>query len=134
MTRLMPSVFGVGYRLSNHCWEPKEVFMLNVFRKNYLSLVFSIGLLVTVALLVTGCDQDSEQSSVCHKVNGPIKHRVNGPIKVSYKFKTSDTSATTTSEKDVSEILMFEQYIIIKEKSGFSRFMPISRIVHLSWK
>ncbi len=46
--------------------------MLNVFRNNYLSLVFSIGLLVTVALLVTGCDQGSEQSSVYHKVNEQI--------------------------------------------------------------
>ncbi len=108
--------------------------MLNVFRKNYLSLVFSIGLLVTVAILVTGCDQDSEQSSVCHKVNGPIKHRVNGPIKVSYKFKTSDTGARVATEQDASEILMFERYIIIKEKSGVSTFMPISKVVYLHWR
>ena len=107
--------------------------MLNVFKNNYLSLTFSIGLLVTVVLLVTGCDQDSEQSSVCQKVNGPIKHRVNGPITVSYKFKTSDTSASVATEKEVSEILMFEQYVIVTQKDGNSTLIPISKLVRLNW-
>ena len=99
--------------------------MLNVFRNDYLSLVFSISLLVTVALLVTGCEQDLEQSSLYHKINGPIK--------VSYKFKTTDTGGMVASEEDVSEILMFEQYIIVKKKNGKSSLIPIAKVAYFHW-
>ncbi len=100
--------------------------MLNLFRNRHLLSVVSICLLAAVTLAVSGCDEDSEELPV---------YKVDRPVKVSYEYATSESrSVSTQTPVEASEILMFEQYVIIERKDGSALLIPISKIKHLNWK
>ena len=97
-----------------------------MFRSRHLPAVLSICLLASVMTLISGCDQDAEQLPV---------YRIKGPVKVAYAYGTSDEGISKTDMPiDASEILMFEQYVIIKVKSGFTILIPINKIKAFNWK
>ena len=100
--------------------------MLNVFRSKLLPAVLSVCLLIAVMAFVGGCDQDTEQLPV---------YKVDGPVRVSYAYTTHEggTSQTDTTV-EASEILMFEQYVVIKVKDGFTILIPVNKIKHFNWK
>ncbi len=102
--------------------------MLNAFRSKLLPAVLSICLLIAVMAFVGGCDQDQDTEQL------PV-YKVDGPVKVSYAYGTSEggTSRTDTP-MEASEILMFEQYVIIKVKGGFTILIPINKIKSFSWR
>ena len=100
--------------------------MLNVFRNRHLLSVVSLCLVAALTLPVSGCDEDSEELPV---------YKVDGPVKVSYEYATSDSgSVRSQTPVEASEILLFEQYVIIKLKVGSAQLIPISKIKHLNWK
>ncbi len=99
--------------------------MLNVFRNRHLLSVVSLCLVAAFTLPVSGCDEDSEELPV---------YKVDGPVKVSYEYATSEgSSAGVQTPVEVSEILMFEQYVIIKVKGG-TILIPINKIKSFSWR
>ena len=100
--------------------------MLNVFRSKYVPAVLSVCLIAATVALVGGCDQDTEQLPV---------YKVDGPVEVSYEYGTSEGGTSRTDKPMVaSEILMFEQYVIIKVKGGFTLLIPINKIKSFSWR
>ena len=72
------------------------------------------------------CGSKTGQSGGCY--------RISGPINVLYVYETSEKSATRTTEpKKASEILIFEECVVITEENGSSRLIPITKIRKLSW-
>lgn len=87
----------------------------------------TICLLATVLILAGGCDGDSEQLPV---------YKIKGPLKVFYEVQTSPTGTRSTgsSPHEAKEILLFEQYVIIKSKHGSAELLPVDKIKSLSWR
>ena len=101
--------------------------MLNVFRSMYVPSVLSVCLLAAAVIFVGGCDQNQDTEQL------PV-YKVDGPVKVSYEYATSEGSSVgVQTPVEVSEILMFEQYVIIKKKDGSALLIPISKIRNLNW-
>lgn len=100
--------------------------MLNTFRNKHLPAVLSICFLAAVMVLVGGCDGDSEQLP---------SNKIKGPLKVVYEVQTSPTGTRSTGDKphEAKEILLFEQYVIIKSKHGSAELLPVDKIKKLSW-
>ncbi len=99
--------------------------MLNVFRNRHLLSVVSLCLVAAFTVVVSGCDEDLEELPV---------YKVDGPVKVSYEYATSEgSSAGVQMPVEASEILMFEQYVIIKNKDGSALLIPVNKIKHLNW-
>jgi hypothetical protein len=75
---------------------------------------------IFLGLLMSGCKDNTEQLPV---------YKVEGPVKVSYAYETSGGGTSRTDTPiEASEILMFEQYVIIKVKDGFTILIPINKI------
>ena len=102
--------------------------MLNVFRSMYVPSVLSVCLLAAAVIFVGGCDQNQDTEQL------PV-YKVDGPVKVSYEYGTSEGGTSRTDKPMVaSEILMFEQYVIIKVEGGLTILIPINKIKSFSWR
>jgi hypothetical protein len=108
-----------------------EIHMQVLKNKKYRTIILLVCAFVALTIILSGCDEDHGDDKATSQL--PVRI-IEGPVKVSYKIRTGTGSwESTSSPKEVSEILLFENYVIVTNKSGLTQLFPVSDIVRLNW-
>jgi hypothetical protein len=108
-----------------------EIHMQVLKNKKYRTIILLVCAFVALTIILSGCDEDHGDDKATSQL--PVRI-IEGPVRLSYKIRTGPGSwESTSSPKEVSEILLFENYVIVTNKSGFTQLFPVSDIVSLNW-
>ena len=81
------------------------------------------SLVVALVLSFAACQQDTAGSRL-----------LQGPYKVTYTVRTSDSSTQGSNGDLVERIRFDEQYVILENKAGSGRLLPVDRLIEFSWR
>ena len=92
---------------------------------------------IATSLFILGCTDKREISDhIPNRETQLPNYKVQGPVKAYYEIQKSENQwgGSGNSGIEAQEILLFDQYVIIKAANGSSEVLPIVKIRNLSWK
>jgi hypothetical protein len=107
-----------------------EIHMQTLKNKKQLSIIMLICILSILVVLVSGfkgqpkSNYESEQS---------VLHSVKGQLRVSCSYQTSGNSGMSMENQNASEILIFNDFVIIKQVNK-STFIATEKLKYLRWR